>query len=503
MSPAESHEGGLSVRDQIERYRSAFIAVLTMVVIAAAVGGYILAHENLKLPSWVPVLGHTYFNLDAEFQTAQAVTPGQGQAVTIAGAKIGEIATVDLRNGVALVTMKVNPTYGKYIYRNATMLLRPKTQLQDITVEVSPGTPSAGKLRSGEVLPLSQTGANIDFDEFLAGLDAETRGYLQELLAAAGEAFKENGPAFSATVKRFSPTARLVEEISSELAVRHADTEQSIHNFRLLIEALGGKDKQLSELVEAANAVYGTFAQEDANFRRTLHLLPTALHKTSVSLGKVAGAEAVLAPTLTELEPFAKALGPANAASQQLANKTTPIFKTQIRPFAREILPVVNLLGPSTKQLGEAFPKLATSFSVINEFFNELAYNPGPSKGGFLFFVDWANHNLNSVLSSSDGVGPLGRSLVYFNCEVLPILSGAAEINPTVNLLVALLKPPTKAECQSEGILKGQTTKAGSERAHTKAPLAGVFSGLSAGALGHAAAAKATAKSASAHGGGG
>ncbi len=105
-APKESHEGGLSVRDQIERYRTAFIAVVTMVLIAAAVGGYILAHENLKLASWVPILGHTYFDLDAEFQTAQAVTPGQGQAVTIAGAKIGEIATVDLRDGVALVTMK-------------------------------------------------------------------------------------------------------------------------------------------------------------------------------------------------------------------------------------------------------------------------------------------------------------------------------------------------------------------------------------------------------------
>ena len=90
-SRAQRHEGGLTVREQIERYRTAFIAVVTMVVIAAAVGGYILAHENLHLPSWVPVLGHDYYDLKAEFQTAQAVTPGQGQAVTIAGAKVGEV----------------------------------------------------------------------------------------------------------------------------------------------------------------------------------------------------------------------------------------------------------------------------------------------------------------------------------------------------------------------------------------------------------------------------
>src|ERR1700761_2854820 len=213
------HEGGLSVRDQIERYRTAFLAVVTMIVIAAAVGGYILAHENLKLPGWVPVLGRNYFTLKAEFQTAQAVTPGQGQAVTIAGAKIGEIESVDLHEGIATVTMKVTPKYA-HLYRNATMLLRPKTQLQDITVEVNPGTPSAGKLRSGQVIPLSQTAPNVDFDEFLAGLDADTRGYLQELLAGAGEGLNHNGTALAAALKRLDPTARYAQELAQQLEVR-------------------------------------------------------------------------------------------------------------------------------------------------------------------------------------------------------------------------------------------------------------------------------------------
>jgi len=205
--PTDSHEGGLGVADQIRRYRTAFIAVVTMIAIAALVGGYILSHENLKLPSWVPVLGKSYFTLKADFQTAQAVAPGQGQAVTIAGAKIGEIASVDLNNGVAVVTMHVIPKYA-LLYRNATMLLRPKTQLQDITVEVDPGTPASGRLRSGATIPLSQTAPNVDFDEFLAGLDAETRSYLQELLAGAGEGLKNNGKPLSAALKRFDPTAR-------------------------------------------------------------------------------------------------------------------------------------------------------------------------------------------------------------------------------------------------------------------------------------------------------
>ncbi len=168
------------------------------------------------------------------------------------------------------------------------------------------------------------------------------------------------------------------------------------------MEALGGKDKQLAELVDSSNAVFETFAKEDANLQSTLHLLPGALQQDGHALGKLAVASEQVGPALTKLDPFAKALGPAQHATKELALKTTPIIKNEIRPFAREILPTINELGPSTKAIGEAFPKLATSFSVLNEFFNELAYNPGRNKAGFDFFLAWANHDLNSVVSNAD-----------------------------------------------------------------------------------------------------
>ena len=495
--PDHSHEGGLSVRDQIERYRTAFIAVVTMVVIAAAVGGYILAHENLKLPGWVPVLGHNYYTLKAEFQTAQAVTPGQGQAVTVAGAKVGEVQSVDLHEGIAVVTMRVTPKYARF-YKNATLLLRPKTQLQDITVEVNPGTPSAGKLNSGETVPLQQTAPNVNFDEFLAGLDAETRAYLQALLAGAGEGLNRNGRSLSAVFKRFYPAAKYGNEIQQELTKRHENISHSIHNFRLLMEALGGKDKQLSELVDASNAVFETFAKEEANLQKTLHLLPGALGKTGKALNKLGNASEVVGPTLKELNPFAKALAPAQHASSEAALKTTPIIRNEIRPFAREILPTVNELGPSTKAIGEAFPKLATTFSVINEFFNEIAYNPGKGKAGFDFFLAWANHNLNSVVANADGNGTVGRSVIYFNCEILKILSGIAEVNPTVSLLIGLLKPPTKAECEADKLIPagGSTTgRAAAARRHVAT--SSLFGGL--GTSPFATAGRAHARHARAH----
>lgn len=464
----EQHHVERGLRDQIERYRTAFISVVTMIVLALLVGGYILANERLSVPAWVPVVGKETFKLRADFSTGQAVTPGQGQSVTIAGAKVGEIASVSLHEGHALVTMSLTPKYARYVYRNATLLLRPKTQLKDMTVEIDPGTPSAGRIPKNFDVPLAQTAPDVSFDEFLAGLDAETRSALQELLASAAQGLKGNAANLSAAFKRFDPLARDLRQITAQLQLREQNISHSIHNFQLILSALGGKDRELSQLIDASNANFQTFAEQDANFQKTLHLLPGALSKTRKGLSKLSTAARLVGPTLRELEPFAKAVAPAEEASRPLFKHTTPIFKNEIRPLAREILQPVNQLQPSLKQLAEAFPGLASSFAVFNEFFNELAYNPGGGKGGFMFFLDWANHNLNSVLSTADAHGPVGRTVAYLNCKVLPILEGAGSVNPTVKLLVALFNPPSGEECVRQGLIPGAKTSAATAAAGSR-----------------------------------
>ena len=228
--------------------------------------------------------------------------------------------------------------------------------------------------------------------------------------------------------------------------------------------------------------MFKVFGEQDQSVQSTLRLLPGALGKTEQGLGKIAKAFDVVGPTLKDLHPFASALAPAEEASRASFKTTTPIFKNDIRPFAHEILPTIDAIEPSTKELAESFPKLQSSFSVLNEFFNEIAYNPGSKRGGFLFFLDWDSHNLNSVVSSADANGVLGRTLVYFNCKVLPILSSVATINPTVNILLGLANPPSKAACQRAGILEGATAAAA--RGKSKTPAGGLLSGLNAPVFG-------------------
>ncbi len=466
MTP-EVQEGGRGIRDQIERYRTAFIAVVTMILIAAGTAGYILAHERLAVPAWVPILGHEAFVLKGEFSTAQAVTPGQGQSVTIAGAKIGEISTVDLHNGRALVTMNLTPKYARYIYRNATALLRPKTGLKDETVEISPGNPASGRVPGGYTIPVAQTSPDGNLEEFLSSFDAETRALLQELLAGAGQGLNGNAANLSATLKRFAPIAREFQEIGSEVSKRQDYVEHGIHNFRLLLEAVGSKDTKLAQAVESSNALYATFSQEDRQVQETLHELPGVLKQANHGFGKLATAVRVTGHTLHSLEPFATELAPAQKQLRTSFTTITPILKNQVRPLLRQILPVLQQVEPSLKDFSQSGPQLTTAFTVINELFNELAYNPGPSQGNFLFYLDWANHDLNSVVAQGDAHGAEGQALLYFNCaQIYPvnILQAAAGADPTANLILGLLNPPTTAECKSALAPSSASAKAASLR---------------------------------------
>ena len=120
-----------------------FIAILALVVLAGAVVVYILDHQ----PSFT--LGKSYYTVKAQFASGAAVTSGQGQSVDVAGVQIGQVGAVDLEGGRAVVTMNI---YKKYqpIYRNATVLLRPRTPLKDMYLSLDPGTATRARSPTGE-----------------------------------------------------------------------------------------------------------------------------------------------------------------------------------------------------------------------------------------------------------------------------------------------------------------------------------------------------------------
>jgi phospholipid/cholesterol/gamma-HCH transport system substrate-binding protein len=406
----------------------------------------ILANQRLALPGWMPVLGQHFTEVEAELSSAQAVTPGQGQTVNVAGVEVGEISAVRLEQGKAIVTLKLEED-SVPVYKDASVLLRPKTGLKDMVAELTPGTEEAGELEDGQRIPIGQTLPDVNLDEILASLDGDTRTYLQLLLSDGGKALGGNGRALANTIRRFEPTARDTRRIAEQLATRRQNIKRVIHNFSLLVDELGAKDDQLASFVDSSNAVFAALAEEDANLRATLQELPSTLDATQSALGKAKVLADELGPTLQALRPGARALGPALADTRPFLRETTPVIEDEIRPFVRASRPAVRELRPAMRDLSALTPDLLRTFKVVNRLVNTLAYNPpGASDEGFLFWASWVNHLGPAIFSNQDAHGPIRRGLVVIGCQSLQLLENVVLGNPQLGVLVQLLEAPDRLD---------------------------------------------------------
>jgi phospholipid/cholesterol/gamma-HCH transport system substrate-binding protein len=435
------------VKRAILIHRQDFVAILALGVLAIAVVVYILGHQ----PAFT--LGKSYYTVKAQFSTGAAVTAGQGQSVDVAGVQIGQVGGVTLQGGRAIVTMNLFKKY-QPIYRNATVLLRPRTPLKDMYLSLDPGSADAGAVPNGGMLPVANTQPDVNVEEILSSLDADTRNYLLLLLGGGAQLFHDGqasgaapSPAAVAdlrgTFKRFAPLNRDTKTFTALLKWRTRNIRGSIHNLQEVTRALGSVDGTLTSLINSSNKNFAAISSQDANLQQALTLLPGTLAQTTQTLGKVQAFANQSTPALRGLVPFAHAFGPALAAARPLFRDTTPVIKNQLRPYSVAVQPVARALSPAAAKLRVATPPLTRSVSVLNALFNTLAYQPHGSQQGYLFWGSWLSHIAQSLTNLQDAHGPMVRGLFMGTCGELQLFEvGLANANPALKPLLALLNAP-------------------------------------------------------------
>ena len=426
------------MRNAITKHIRDFAAIIGLAVIALAVAGYVLAHQRLRFP----IIQSAPYKLKAEFSTAQAVTPGQGQTVRVSGVRIGDITKVSLENGHAIVTMDVDPQYKGLVHTDATALLRPKTGLKDMFIELNPGSKTAPVAKAGWTIPVANTLPDINPDEVYAALDSDTRDYLRLLVSGAGEGLHNRGNDLQQVFRRFEPTHKDLALINQYVALRHQNLRRLIHQLNVLNGALAQKGQDLSQLVQTSSVVFHALASQDANITRAVGDLPGTLQQTTQTFGKVQRLAEVLKPAVTNLRPAVRALNAANKQVAPFAKEAAPILRTQIRPFLRDARPVVRNLKPASQNLATATPNLTATFTVLNHLFNMVGYNPNGKEGpgvanrdeGFLFWIAWLDHNGTSLFSSSDANGPFRPVTLGAPCSTL---KQTGDANPPLGMILA------------------------------------------------------------------
>jgi len=415
------------VTTAIRKHLRDFIAIAVLIVVGIVATYIIVQQQRLR----IPILESKPFELKAEFQTAQAVVPGQGQTINVAGVEIGQVDDVQLENGAAVVTFGIDRQYLP-IYKDATILLRPRTGLQDMFFQLDPGTKHAGEIPDGGTVPLNNTAPDVNLDEILSALDGDTQAYLRLLLIGAGQGLKGQGKNLGKVLASLGPINRDLDKLNSMVAQRRTQLADLVHNLGVLTKEIGRHKGDVVSFIKANNDALSAIGAQDPDVQRATALLPSTLATAKTTFGKVDTLAQELGPAFTALRPFARHLDEMNTSVRELSRSVTPVIQHQIRPFVRSARPDLPPLRTAAKRYSKASPKLTTLTKEINRLGNMAAYNPHGAEGcpggtcspqpngkprdeGYLYWAAWLGHNGNSVFANQDANGLYRR--IYFTAS--------------------------------------------------------------------------------------
>ena len=286
------------------------------------------------------------------------------------------------------------------------MLLRPKTALKDMFLEVNPGTgkplPEGGRISVANSLP------DIDPDEVYSALDADTRPYLKLLVSGAGKGLRGRGDDLREVFRRLEPIHKDLARVTRASARRRGALKELIHDYGLLMTEVGNHPQELRRLVTASRTVFDALANEDDAISASVAQLPASLRATEDALGKVREFSPVLRSSLESLREPIRKLPATNEAVIPFLRETQPVIRDEIRPFVRAARPWTDDLRLAAEGHGEGHARPAATRSASSTASSTSAPStraaPRASTGsrspssaqrqeGYLYWLAWVSQN--------------------------------------------------------------------------------------------------------------
>jgi len=362
-----------------------------------------------------------------------------GSPVRIAGVDVGTVTGVSRVSGsstAAVATMSIGPN-GLPIHADATADIRPRLFLEgNFYVDLSPGTPAARTLSSGDTLPAAQTTGPVQLDRVLSALNSNTRENLQTLVQGLGQSL--NGQPTATQDAAQDPSVRgltaaqalnkslnyAARAFKAATIVNAALLGQQPHDLSGVVSgnehifaALASEQNHLSDLVTTFNATMGALSARQQDLSTTISLLPGLLRALNSALGPL---QASFGPTQAfarDLTPSVEQLAPTiTAGLPWLAQSRALLSPSELGGLLRYLSPAVQGTAStliSTKSLLTGSDELAGCFvNTLIPTGNERIQDP-PLTTGLQVYQELFQSavGLAGVAQNFDGNGRYARAL--------------------------------------------------------------------------------------------
>ncbi|MCR1785751.1 MCE family protein [Nocardioides carbamazepini] len=379
------------------------IAVGVLVALGTTVAGYFLAHQRFN-PPW-----EDRYTVYAVLDEAAGVSPGNGQEVRIAGVQVGDIRSAEVGpDGQARLELRIDS--GQEVHEDARLLLRPKSPLNDMYVEISPGTADAPLLGDGDTIPLGRTVSPVQVDDVLANLDRHTQDALSSLFAESDVALVNAPDTLPPGLEQADLLMQDLQPVLRRLETRRENLAQLVHSLAQVSAAAGHNDARLQRMATSLGQTLSTLAGSRAGLDGTLAQLPELSADLRTTTRSVAALADQLDPTLADVR----------AASDELpgALKSFNSSIDELDGFVRKAGPVLEHAQPVVGDLRAAAPDVRRIAGDLRP----LSADAQPLTADLVTHLDDVSafvYNTNSVASLRDANRGILRGLLTISPETL------------------------------------------------------------------------------------
>ncbi|WP_375001814.1 MlaD family protein [Aeromicrobium sp. CTD01-1L150] len=380
-------------------------AIAGLVLIGSIVATYFLSNQRFN-PPW-----EDKQSIYATFAEAPAVSPGNGQEVRIAGVSVGDIRSAKVsEDGRAVLKLRIDSHHE--VYDNAKVTLRPKSPLNDMYVELNPGSPSGQKLDDGDTLPVANSVSPVQVDEVLGHLDDNAQAAVTTLLSEADVALTNAPDKLPDGLTMSTEVMADLEPVVKQLDARREKLSRLATALADISSATGSNDERLTRLASSLQKVLGTVADRGESLDQSLEELPEfadELRRASKSVSHLIGQ---LDPTLENVLDASEELPDALSRFGDSVDELDS-FLDDARPVVKGAEPVVADLRPAASDL----KKITGDLRPITQQLEPLTDGLVPYLDDLSAFV----YNTNSVASLRDANRGILRGQFAVSPESVPL----------------------------------------------------------------------------------
>ncbi|MDQ4118920.1 MAG: MlaD family protein [Actinomycetota bacterium] len=411
-----------------------------LIGLCMALGAGFFLYVALNAPKGLPFESHEYRDVAVSDTGDLAV----GNDVRIGQVRVGRVDAITLRDGVPVVRMQLDDADSP-VYRDGSAAVTGRSGLGQQYLDLAPGTPGAGELGEGEVLPVSRSRGAVQLLDLAKTFDQPTQDAARSSLQQLGNGAAGHGH----DVHDFTRAAPdILPDLGATSRSLSVDGGRDLTGMLTSLESLSSRfevrEQELSGLVGQLDTTLASVnADQGKAVGGTLDVAPQALPNTRQALEDLRQPLASTSSAMTHLQAGARSLGDGTPDLRGvLTEAPKPLDK--LPGVSDKAAPALESLTPALADARPVLPKLTQAVDFAHTPLLVLApYSPE--------IAQWFT-NASFALSDGDAAGHWLRFTLLPRSESV---TGAAGMTDPLRTGDAYPGPGEVPQQAAPGLLPG------------------------------------------------